>query len=409
MIDLVEVKLWGATVGALSWDSQRGVALFDYSEDFIGSGINPSPLNDIYGLFEGIKGETFKGLPSFIAESLPDKFGNAIIDSYFANKGVTEMSILDRLCYVGERGMGAFTFHPITVKSIEAPIELNTLVTQARLALSGNLDTAPQDAINEILSVGISAGGARAKAVIAFNKTTGEIKSGIRSYSGFTDYIIKFDGVSESQLGKSQPYGRIEYAYYLMARSSGINMMPSQLFKEDDRAHFLTERFDRVNGEKLHMLSLCGVAGLDFQMQGAHSYEQYFSVVKRLTNDSQAIEQAIKRSFFNILANNPDDHTKNVGFLMSKQGEWSLAPAYDMTYSFNNKIAWTHDHQMSLNGKTRDFTKDDLLTSAMTQISKEKAAKLLTDVRDAISKWSEFAEVAGLDHRSSELIGANHE
>jgi len=405
-MNVIEVRLWGQTLGALAWNEETSTADFEYSEEFLKTGIKVNPMAQVTHITRGVKGETYKGLPPFIAESLPDNFGSGLINAYFARKGQHNINVLDKLCYVGEKGMGAMTFHPTSDNETHEIIHLRKIVEQAKLALSGNLNEQPSHAIDEIISVGVSAGGARAKAIIAYNEETGEIKSGIKSYKGFTDLIIKFDGVSDNQRKKPE-YGRIEYAYYLMAKAAGINMSKSKLIEEGESAHFITERFDRVCGEKLHMLSLCGMSSLDFRLEGAHSYEQYFSVVRDLLTDSEATQEAIRRCVFNVLSANPDDHTKNVSFLMSKDGLWSLAPAYDMTYSFNQSIPWTHNHQMSVNGKTSNITKEDLIISASKFIKRDKAEAVLNKVIAAINDWHSFADKAGVSEAAAVAIEGN--
>jgi serine/threonine-protein kinase HipA len=420
-IDLVEVRLWGDTVGVLQWEPERNLSVFEYDDLFIRSGLNVSPFEaPLSGaLIEGNRSEAFDGLPPFIADSLPDRFGNAIINAYFDKAGISKVNLtpLDRLSYIGERAMGALTYHPVIEnKKLSSNISLQAseLVEAARKALSGHLiDNSDEatTALNNLLSVGISAGGARAKAVINLNNQTGEIRSGqFKCEPGFEAWLIKFDGVGKDDaLGSSQHYCRIEYAYSLMAKQAGIEMSECCLFEEGGRAHFLTKRFDRdSDGEKIHMQTLCAMKGMDFNFNKSHSYEQYFDTVQQLLEDNSQTEQAIRRSFFNIIARNQDDHTKNLSFLMDKQGRWSLAPAYDVTYAFNPDNKWTSAHQMSLNGKFEGHDINDLRAVASRYISERRADAILDEVVSSVKKWPLFAEEAGLSKAHSDRIKDNH-
>jgi len=417
-IELVEVLLWNKTVGAAALLANGSIE-FNYDDNFISQGLEVAPFLAplSFNVIKGKSGETYYGLPEFLADSLPDKFGNAIIDAFFAKKGIDKFSLtaLDKLSYVGNRAMGALTFKPAEQVNNQPVhhdvLEIAGLVEQARHALSGNLDASPEDSLNAILSVGISAGGARAKAVIAYQPLTGEVRSGqVDAPKGFEHWLLKFDGVGEDlALGVSQKYGRIEYAYFLMAKKAGVLMADSQLLKENGRAHFMTKRFDRVGNEKLHMQSLCAMASLDFNLSGAHSYEQYFTTTQNLTNDNSQVEQAILRCFFNIVSRNQDDHTKNLSYLMGKEGQWSLSPAFDVTYAFNPDNKWTRKHQMSLAGKVENFTVEDLIDSASAFITKAKASALLEKVNEAVSLWPEYASEAGLESEESQFISQNHQ
>lgn len=419
-VDIIEVKLWGKTVGAIEWDSHERIANFNYDDEFIISGLEVSPFMAPLGdrIYRGRREEAFDGLPEFIADSLPDKFGNAIITAYFDKKGITapNMTPLDRLAYIGERAMGALTYHPMIdhkeKKELDA-INLSELVSAARRAISGNLnqnDKQSEEALNKMLSVGISAGGARAKAVINYNPETGEMKSGqFPANEGYEPWLIKFDGVGkDNALGTSEKYGRIEYAYHLMASDAGINMSQCKLLEENGRAHFMTKRFDRNGKDPLHMQSFCAMKGLDFNMNNLHSYEQYFHTVQTLTEDATQVEQAIKRCFFNVTARNQDDHTKNLSFLMDKKGEWSIAPAFDVTHAFNPNDGWTSAHQMSVNGKFRDISVNDLIASASDFLSHSEAIEILETVLSTVEKWGVYAGEAGLSELNASLIQENH-
>lgn len=419
-IDIIEVKLWGRSVGAVVWDDRERIANFNYDDQFIASGLQISPfMAPLDGrVYRGRREEAFSGLPEFIADSLPDKFGNAIITAYFDKQGITapDMTPLDKLAYIGERAMGALTFHPVIEhkNSIELDaISLSELVSAARQAISGNLnqnDAQSKKALNKMLSVGISAGGARAKAVINYNPETGEMRSGqFDVEEGYEPWLIKFDGVGkDNALGVSEKYGRIEYAYHLMAVAAGINMSECQLLTENSRAHFMTKRFDRDGSRRIHMQSFCAMKGLDFNMNSLHSYEQYFHTVQELTRDASQLEEAVRRCFFNVVARNQDDHTKNLSFLMDEKGEWSIAPAFDVSYAFNPNDGWTSAHQMSVNGKFKDISADDLFASVSEFLSLNEATDILNDVMEAVEKWMVSADEAGLSEDNALHIQKNH-
>ena len=420
MSTLAEVRLWGKTIGAVSLQDGEDVASFEYDAEFAQSGIQVAPimmpLSRRVFRFPELSRPTFLGLPGLLADSLPDKFGNALIDAWLASQGRQPGSFnaVERLCYTGERGMGALEFAPaIGPRAKETThIEVGKLVElaseilthrnklQATLAAEGG-----EDALRDILRVGTSAGGARAKAVIAWNPKTNEVRSGqVKAGQGFEYWLLKFDGVSgnkDKELEDPKGYGVIEYAYYLMALECGIEISECRLFKENGRSHFMTRRFDRIvgsaAGEKLHMQSLCALAHYDFNMAGAYSYEQALLVVRQLQLPMQAIEQLFRRMVFNIVARNQDDHVKNIAFLMNKSGEWRLSPAFDMTYSFNPAGAWTARHQMTMNGKRDDFTMEDFNACAKTASMKRgRAAKIVAEVQATVSQWRSFAEEAGV-------------
>ena len=420
MSTLAEVRLWGKTIGAVSLQDGEDVASFEYDAEFAQSGIQVAPivmpLSRRVFRFPELSRPTFLGLPGLLADSLPDKFGNALIDAWLASQGRQPGSFnaVERLCYTGERGMGALEFAPaIGPRAKETThIEVGKLVElaseilthrnklQATLAAEGG-----EDALRDILRVGTSAGGARAKAVIAWNPKTNEVRSGqVKAGQGFEYWLLKFDGVSgnkDKELDDPKGYGVIEYAYYLMALECGIEISECRLFKENGRSHFMTRRFDRIvgsaAGEKLHMQSLCALAHYDFNMAGAYSYEQALLVMRQLQLPMQAIEQLFRRMVFNIVARNQDDHVKNIAFLMNKSGEWRLSPAFDMTYSFNPAGAWTARHQMTMNGKRDDFTMEDFNACAKTASMKRgRAAKIVAEVQATVSEWRSFAEEAGV-------------
>jgi len=414
---LAEVKLWGKTIGAVLLQDGDDVASFEYDAAFAQSGIQVAPLvmplSRRVHRFPALSRTTFHGLPGLLADSLPDKFGNALIDAWLASRGrqADSFNAIERLCYTGQRGMGALEFAPATGPAAKQTtgIEVSQLVALASKVLThrNNLQASfaaqgSEDALSDILRVGTSAGGARAKAVIAWNRKTNEVRSGqVKAGKDFEYWLLKFDGVSgnkDKELDDPKGYGLIEYAYYLMALECGIDMSECRLFKEHGRSHFMTRRFDRLaGGEKLHMQSLSALAHYDFNMAGAYSYEQALLVMRQLQLPMQAIEQQFRRMAFNIVARNQDDHVKNIAFLMNKSGEWSLSPAFDMTYSFNPAGAWTASHQMTMNGKRDNFTLDDFNACAKkASMKRGRAAKIVSEVQATVSKWKSFAEQAGL-------------
>ena len=417
MTTLAEVRLWGKTIGAVSLEPGEDVASFEYEAAFAQSGIQVSPIamplsRRVYR-FPELSRQTFRGLPGLLADSLPDRFGNALIDAWLATQGrsADAFNAVERLCYTGRRGMGALEFAPAIGPRAgnAARIQVDQLVALAsrvltqRDSLEVSFAAEGQDkALRDILRVGTSAGGARAKAVIAWNPTTNEVRSGqVEADQGFEYWLLKFDGIRgnrDKELEDPAGYGLIEYAYHLMALDCGIEMTECRLFQENGRSHFMTRRFDRLDsGEKLHMQSLGALAHLDFNMAGAHSYEQAFLVLRRLQLPMQAVEQLFRRMVFNIVARNQDDHVKNIAFLMNKSGAWSLAPAFDVTYSYNPAGAWTSSHQMSLNGKRDEFTLGDFNACArLASMKRGRAAKILSEVQAVVSNWGEYAQRAGV-------------
>jgi len=413
MATVAEVKLWGSTIGAISQEEGATHASFQYTPDFVGSGIQVAPLvmplsEQVY-TFPELEWRSFRGLPGLLADSLPDKFGNAVINAWLKTEGRSPESFspIERLCYTGTRGMGALEFFPVKGprQSVAHKIQIDGLVKLANEILAQREEMKvrfDEAGIKDILQVGTSAGGARAKAVIAWNPKMNEVRSGqVPQDTGFEYWLIKFDGVSgnrDKESNDPKGYGVIEYAYSLMAKKAGIIMSDCRLLEEKGRRHFMTRRFDRLpNGEKLHMQSLCAMAHLDFNMAGAHSYEQAIAVMKQLRLPQSDIEQQYRRTLFNIVARNQDDHTKNIAFLMDKTGEWRLAPAFDVTYSYNPGGDWTSRHQMSLNGKRDEFSKDDFLAfGKFASIKKSQAESILEEVISTVKQWPSFAEKAKL-------------
>jgi serine/threonine-protein kinase HipA len=426
---IAEVRLWGRTIGAVTRDEGRDVAAFQYDAEFARSGIELSPLamplsERVYE-FPALPRNTFHGLPGLLADSLPDKFGKALIDAWLAAQGRTADSFhaVERLCYTGTRGMGALEFAPaLGPKPRKATrIEVDELVRLASEVLTHRNDlqehfhaAGKEKALGEILRVGTSAGGARAKAVIAWNRATNEVRSGqITAGDGFEYWLLKFDGVAgnkDKELEDPKGYGAIEYAYHRMAKAAGITMSECRLLEENGRRHFMTRRFDRLpSGAKVHMQSLGALAHFDFNQAGAYGYEQALLVIRRLDLPMIAVEQLFRRMVFNIVARNQDDHVKNIAFLMNQHGEWSLAPAFDVTYSYNPSGSWTATHQMTLNGKRDGFTIGDFQACAKAALMKRgRCSTILGEVLAAVKRWPEFADEAGIPNGWRDSIRETH-
>jgi serine/threonine-protein kinase HipA len=432
MSTLAEVRLWGRTIGAVSLEEGSDVAVFEYDAAFAQSGIEISPIvmplsNRVY-TFPELSQQTFYGLPGLLADSLPDKFGHALINAWLATRGrrPDSFNAVERLCYTGERGMGALEFAPVTGPAtrhgqqagriqIDKLVELASEVLSHRNDLLGSFaDESKAQALTEILRVGTSAGGARAKAVIAWNPATNEVRSGqVTAAQGFEYWLLKFDGVTGNQdkeLEDPQGYGVIEYAYYRMATDCGIDISECRLFEEHGRRHFMTRRFDRLaDGRKLHMQSLGALAHYDFNIAGAYAYEQALLVIRQLGLPMSAVEEQFRRMVFNIVARNQDDHVKNIAFLMDKSGTWSLSPAFDLTYSFNPSGDWTASHQMTMNGKRDDFTPDDFKACAKTASMKRgRAEAIVAEVSAVVSQWPVYADEAGVPVAWQEQIRSAH-
>jgi serine/threonine-protein kinase HipA len=417
MSTFAEVKLWGRTIGAVALEDGRDIAVFEYDPAFARSGIEIAPLvmplaKRVYS-FPALPLKTFYGLPGLLADSLPDKFGHALIDAWLAGQGRTPHSFnaVERLCYVGERGTGALEYAPVlgpaagrsTRIQVDKLVELASEILTRRNHLSVSFaDPHKEKALLDILRVGTSAGGARAKAIIAWNPVTNEVCSGqVQAGRGFEYWLLKFDGVSgnrDRELADPQGFGVIEYAYARMAMDAGISMNACRLFEENHRRHFMTRRFDRLaDGGKLHMQSLCAMAHYDFNLAGAYGYEQALLVIRQLGLPMDAVEEQFRRMVFNIIARNQDDHAKNIAFLMDKTGRWSLSPAFDVTYSYNPFGAWTASHQMTLNGKRDDFVLDDFRACARAASMKRgRAEAIIAEVRAVVSRWRDYADDAGV-------------
>ena len=410
MVDVARVNLFGRPMGTFRWDERYQVAQFEYDRTFVGRWLEPSPLmmpvreGRVYS-FAGLSRDTFMGLPGMLADSLPDTYGRALFDRWLALTGRTSSNPIESLCFLGKRCMGALEFEPAIDAGYDPNqrFEIDSLVEVAREALSEktafgtNLADDAKAAIAAILRLGTSAGGQRAKAIIAYNKATGEVRSGqVAAPKGFDYYLIKLDGVSaKAGFKETENYGRLEYSFYKLAKACSIEMTESSLIEENGRAHFLTRRFDRVNGKKIHMQTLCGLAHYDFRLLRAYGYEQAFGVMRMLRLPYSAAQEMFRRMVFNVVVRNQDDHTKNISFLMDEVGQWRLSPAYDMGYAYNPKGGCTSMHQMSVNGKFDDITRDDLLAVAMANNIKN-AAEVIEQVVDAASDWPCMARDCGV-------------
>ncbi len=406
MVDVAQVKMFGLTVGSVSWNEQYGIARFEYDPDFVKSGIQPSPIlmptreGRVYS-FGDLNSETFKGLPGMLADSLPDTYGRALFDKWLSLTGRTSSNTIETLCFMGKRCMGALEFEPAIEPTFKEThnIEIESLVDVAREALTEkesfqtNLSDDKKNAIADILRLGTSAGGQRAKAIIAYNKETGEVRSGqIDAPDGFDYYLIKLDGVSATAgLKETGNYGRLEYSFSQLVKKCGIEMTECSLIEENGRAHFLTKRFDRINGEKIHMQTLCGIAHMDYRLLRGYSYEQAFNVMRGLRLSYAEAQEMFRRIVFNIVIRNQDDHTKNISFLMDKHGKWKLSPAYDMCYSYKPDGSWTSAHQMSVNGKYDGITRKDLLELA-SRNNIRNASQIMDEVCDICATWPQIAK-----------------
>ncbi len=421
MVIVARANMYGIPVGTFRWDEQYEVARFEYDPNFIERGLEPSPLmmpvreGRVYS-FASLDRETFKGLPGLLADSLPDTYGRALFDKWLALTGRTSSNSIETLCFMGKRCMGALEFEPAMDVAYDpnAQFEIDSLVSVASDALAEkssfgtNLNEDKKAAIAEILRLGTSAGGQRAKAIIAYNKETGEVRSGqVEVPEGFDYYLIKLDGVSATAgFKETGNYGRLEYSFYKLAKACGIDMTECSLIEENGRAHFLTKRFDRQNGKKVHMQTLCGIAHFDYRLRRAYSYEQAFNMMRTLRLPYSEAQEMFRRLVFNVVVRNQDDHTKNISFLMDESGKWRLSPAYDMGYAYNPKGGWTATHQMSVNGKFDNITSEDLLVFARQNNIKDSAS-IIDDICEAASNWPALAVDCGVPHKTTEAIFSN--
>ena len=429
MVDVAEVKIWGEFAGAVRWDASQQLAYFQYDSKFIEKGWDLSPIkmpisqgSRIYSFPENRRRrneteDTFKGLPGLLSDALPDKYGNKLINTWLSQQGRAEdsMNPIEKLCFIGTRGMGAIEFEPAQIKSgvKTFSLELNSLVELAKKILNEreefltNLNEDEEKAMMEILKIGTSAGGARPKAVIAYNPKSKKIRSGQGNVpKGFEHWLLKLDGVSGEQFGESYGWGRVEYAYYLMAMDCGIEINECQLLEENGRAHFMTKRFDRQDNTKHHIQSLCGLQHYDFNDMYGYSYEQLFQTMRLLRLSYPEAEQMFRRMVFNVIATNYDDHTKNFSFLLMKDEEWRLAPAYDLCFSYDPNNHWVNKQTLSVNGKRLDISKSDLMTIANDNNIK-KGKIIIEEINEVVRSWKDYADQAQLRNDLKERIHLN--
>ncbi|WP_317896562.1 type II toxin-antitoxin system HipA family toxin [Aurantibacillus circumpalustris] len=416
MITSAFVTLWDKRIGAIAWNTETELGSFEYDPNFLSSGLNPAPikmyttnaLKKIF-IFPELKNlNTFKGLPGLLADTLPDKYGNALINAWLTREGRASNSLnpVEMLCFIGTRGMGALEFEPVIPKSNNtvSKIEISNLIEVAEAILSDKKDfnkkLKPEEekALLDVLKIGTSAGGARAKALIAYNTATGEVRSGqANAPKGFSHWIIKFDGVNDTQFGASSGYGRVEMAYYLMAIDAGIEMTECRLFEENGRAHFMTRRFDRANeNNKIHLQSFCALQHYDFNDVNLYSYEQLFETMRSLALPYPQAEQLYRRMAFNVMSRNCDDHTKNFAFLMQQDGSWSMSPAFDICHAYRPNSTWVSQHSLSINGKRKNITRQDLLEVAQ-QMNIKKAEKILDQIAAIIKNWGHYSQEVNVD------------
>ncbi len=429
MVDVAEVKIWGEFVGAVRWDNDGQLASFQYDKKFLTKKWDLSPVKmpiskgDIIYSFPELRvryneENTFKGLPGLLSDALPDKYGNQLINLWLAQNGrpANSMNPVEQLCFIGSRGMGALEFEPaqLTPSNQAFDIELSSLVDAVQKILSNregfetNLKKNERKALSEILKVGTSAGGARPKVVIAYNEKTGEVKSGqTNAPKGFEHWLLKLDGVSDAQFGESSGYGRVEYAYYLMAIDSGVEMMECKLFEENNRAHFMTKRFDREGSDtKHHVQTFCGIQHYDYNNMQSFSYEQLFQTMRLLKLTYPEAEQMFRRMVLNVMASNNDDHTKNFSFRMKKDRKWELSPAYDVCYSYDPNNVWVSQHALSINGKRKNFTREDLLTVAKANNIK-KGDIIIDKIKTVVCNWKQYAKKVNVSEKLTFTITEN--
>ncbi len=423
MITSALVKIWNRTAGAVSWNSETGIAAFEFDPSFLRSGLDIAPfkmpageaLDRIYAFPELRSSQTFKGLPGLLSDILPDKFGNTLINEWLARHGRAPDSLnpVELLCFIGTRGMGAIEIEPAVPKPDKrtTSLEISSLVEAAERILSGRQDFKTsltqknEKAMVDILKIGSSAGGARAKAVIAFNEKTGEVRSGqTAAPKDFTHWLIKFDGVTDKQFGASSGYGKVEMAYHLMAVDCGIEMTECRIYDENGRSHFMTRRFDRPAGnKKLHVQTFCGMRHFDFNDITSYSYEQLFETMRFLGLPYPQAEQLYRRMVFNVIMKNCDDHTKNFAFIMDNTGKWSLSPAYDICHAYRPGSEWVSRHALSINGKRDNITKNDLLQVADTMNIK-KATDIISQISSVAKKWNDYALNTGVEKKLADSI-----
>lgn len=426
-MEVAEVKIWGKTAGAVAWDSTSNLAYFEYDSQFKQYGYDISPLTmpiasstRVFSFPElrkaqGVFYDTFKGLPGLLADSLPDRFGNQLINLWLSQIGRAQdsMNPIEMLCFTGTRGMGALEFEPTLIKEgkrafnseIDSLVNIAAKMLSEKESFSANLSKDEESAVKEILKIGTSAGGARPKAVIAYNEKTGEVKSGqTKAPAGFTHWLLKLDGVSDVQTGESSGFGKVEMAYYKMARDSGIEMMPSRLLEENGRAHFMTKRFDRDESDvKHHIQTFCAIKHFDYNEINSFSYEQLFQTMRELHLNYPDAEQMFRRMVFNVLARNCDDHTKNFSFRLRQNGNWELAPAYDMCHAYRLGSDWVSRHALSINGKRYNISRKDMLVVAES-IRCKNAVTIIESISNTIKNWKNYADDIGVSSQLRDKI-----
>ena len=429
MVDVAEIKIWGEMVGAVRWDESQQLGYFQYDSKFIQKGWDLSPIKmpislgaQTYSFPELRKGrneaeDTFRGLPGLLSDALPDKYGNRLINTWLVQQGRAENSMnpVEKLCFIGIRGMGALEFEPAQIKTntrtfaleLDGLIEVAKKILNEREAFLTNLNKEDEKAMMDVLKIGTSAGGARPKAIIAYNAKTGEVKSGQGNVpKGFEHWLLKLDGVSSEQFGESSGWGRVEYAYYLMAKDCNIQISECRLLEENGRAHFMTKRFDRDENTKHHIQSLCGLQHYDFNDMNGYSYEQVFQTMRILRLTYPEAEQMFRRMVFNVIATNYDDHTKNISFILKKDENWRLAPAYDLCFSFDPTNHWVSKQTLSINGKRLGITKEDLMAIAKNN-SIKKGDKIIDEINDVVKRWNKYATQAEVIKNLKEKINNN--
>jgi serine/threonine-protein kinase HipA len=424
MIENAFINIWNKRIGAIHWNSELGFADFEFDPTFFQYRLDVSPLkmpireapDNIFSFRELAGSKTFKGLPGLLADVLPDRYGNELINTWLARVGRPSgsMNPVEMLCFTGKRGMGALEFEPVVPKSANQAtiVEIGSLVDVAQQILTGRqsfqsqLSHDEQKSLSDILKIGTSAGGARAKAIVAWNAETGEVRSGqTDAPEGFTQWLLKFDGVDNSQFGATWGYGRVEMAYHLMALDCGIEMTECRLIEENGRAHFMTRRFDRPSdNEKLHVQTFCGLMHYDFNDIYSYSYELLFQTMRMLRLTYPEAEQMFRRMVFNVMAQNCDDHTKNFAFTMNQAGEWKLAPAYDICHAYRPGSSWVSQHALSINGKRQGILRDDL-QEVGRQMNVKKAPAIIQQIAETVAKWHEFAEQVKVESELRDAIG----
>ena len=427
MIDTAYINIWGQRVGAVAWNTATGIGAFEYEPNFLQLGWDLSPLMmpisagaRIYTFPElrvgrNAASDTFKGLPGLIADALPDRYGNQLIEVWLAQQGrpAGSMNPVEKLCFIGKRAIGALEFEPAHEENSDTSyaLEVNSLVQMAsrmlhdRKNFSTNLEAKEEKAMRDILRIGTSVGGARPKALIAYNEQTGAVRSGqAMAPQGFEHWLIKLDGVSDAQFGEPSGYGRIEMAYYHMARDSGIQMMECRLLEENGRAHFMTKRFDRPGaGLKHHIQTWCAMNHYDFNDVRSYSYEQLFQTMRALALDYRQAEQLFRRMVFNVLARNCDDHTKNFSFMLKRGEAWQLTPAYDICHAYRPDSIWVSQHALSINGKREGIQQSDLEKVARSMNIK-KASQIIREIDAIVSCWGDYADEVQVDPQKRDQI-----